>query len=338
MEENTMRYNSSRNRITRSLGVLVGAALVAALVLPSVAQAQSGPTPVAPTVMYLPSSDDLTVTTAYDDSDAGNYFFWTVVDPDDVTGRRATLATADPKRITIDLRGSSDHGTWKASVMAATAVTEMVTQTTAGAVRVYDGSGMPSTSVPMWAKLPTASAMKTSGSPDKVYTHGPATAPENFGYNVTSAGSHLFSWMNAKGDSGLKGYRLEWTKDDPDLASAKWERAKAGDDLSFTSSKSTDSYTLSSADLKKVDEGVYYTFRLSALGKSSADNADYGNDGKVEGDGSDIRLMLGEEASAGTTPTPTPTLPEWAALFLAMLLLGSGAYLLRGRQQGGLTF
>ena len=38
-----------------------------------------------------------------------------------------------------------------------------------------------------------------------------------------------------------------------------------------------------------------------------------------------------------TDPTPTPTLPEWAALFLAMLLLGSGAYLLRGRQQGGLT-
>ena len=33
----------------------------------------------------------------------------------------------------------------------------------------------------------------------------------------------------------------------------------------------------------------------------------------------------------------TPTLPEIAALFLAMLLLGSGAYLLRRRQSGGLT-
>ena len=34
---------------------------------------------------------------------------------------------------------------------------------------------------------------------------------------------------------------------------------------------------------------------------------------------------------------PTPTLPEIAALLLAMLLLGSGAYLLRRRQSGGLT-
>ena len=42
----------------------------------------------------------------------------------------------------------------------------------------------------------------------------------------------------------------------------------------------------------------------------------------------------------GTTemiPMPTPTLPEIALLLLAMLLLGSGAYLLRGRQSGGLT-
>ena len=34
---------------------------------------------------------------------------------------------------------------------------------------------------------------------------------------------------------------------------------------------------------------------------------------------------------------PTPTLPEIALLLLAMLLLGSGVYLLRGRQSGGLT-
>ena len=38
-----------------------------------------------------------------------------------------------------------------------------------------------------------------------------------------------------------------------------------------------------------------------------------------------------------TVPMPTPTLPEIAALFLAMLLVGSGAYLLRRRQSGGLT-
>ena len=39
----------------------------------------------------------------------------------------------------------------------------------------------------------------------------------------------------------------------------------------------------------------------------------------------------------GTPAMPTPTLPEIALLLLAMLLLGSGAYLLRRRQSGGLT-
>ena len=40
---------------------------------------------------------------------------------------------------------------------------------------------------------------------------------------------------------------------------------------------------------------------------------------------------------SGTPAMPTPTLPEIALLLLAMLLLGSGAYLLRRRQSGGLT-
>ena len=38
-----------------------------------------------------------------------------------------------------------------------------------------------------------------------------------------------------------------------------------------------------------------------------------------------------------TVPMSAPTLPEIALLLLAMLLLGSGAYLLRRRQSGGLT-
>ena len=44
-----------------------------------------------------------------------------------------------------------------------------------------------------------------------------------------------------------------------------------------------------------------------------------------------------EEEEDGEGAEPVPTLPEIAALFLAMLLLGSGAYLIRGRQSGGLT-
>ena len=65
-----------------------------------------------------------------------------------------------------------------------------------------------------------------------------------------------------------------------------------------------------------------YTFEVRALGASRAGVGD----------------LHGPSAStAAMMPVPTPTLPEIAALFLAMLLLGSGAYLLRRRQSGGLT-
>ena len=48
-------------------------------------------------------------------------------------------------------------------------------------------------------------------------------------------------------------------------------------------------------------------------------------------------LTSAATAAVSAMPTPTPTLPEIALLLLAMLLLGSGVYLLRGRQFGGLT-
>ena len=71
-----------------------------------------------------------------------------------------------------------------------------------------------------------------------------------------------------------------------------------------------------------LDMGVEYTFELRALSASRAGVGD---------------LHGPSVSTAAMMPTPTPTLPEIAALFLAMLLLGSGAYLLRRRQSGGLT-
>ena len=65
-----------------------------------------------------------------------------------------------------------------------------------------------------------------------------------------------------------------------------------------------------------------YTFEVRGLGASRAGVGD------LHGPSASIDEMM---------PTPTPTLPEIAALFLAMLLVGSGAYLLRRRQSGGLT-
>ena len=74
--------------------------------------------------------------------------------------------------------------------------------------------------------------------------------------------------------------------------------------------------------VEDLDMGVEYTFELRALGASRA------GVGNLHGPSASI-----DEAM----PMPTPTLPEIALLLLAMLLLGSGAYLLRGRQSGGLT-
>ena len=65
-----------------------------------------------------------------------------------------------------------------------------------------------------------------------------------------------------------------------------------------------------------------YTFELTAAGTSSS-----------------TTKVLTSAAASVMVPigmVPTPTLPETAALLLAMLLLGSGAYLLRRRQSSGL--
>ena len=79
------------------------------------------------------------------------------------------------------------------------------------------------------------------------------------------------------------------------------------------------------AQVIDVDPGEH-TFMLRAVGSSD-------NDTSTEDD--DIRGVA--SSAMVTVPMPSPTLPEIAMLLLAMLLLGSGAYLLRGRQSGGLT-
>ena len=72
-----------------------------------------------------------------------------------------------------------------------------------------------------------------------------------------------------------------------------------------------------------LDMGVEYTFEVRGLSDTSRAGV-----GDLHGPSASTAAMM---------PVPTPTLPEIAALFLAMLLLGSGAYLLRRRQSGGLT-
>ena len=112
------------------------------------------------------------------------------------------------------------------------------------------------------------------------------------------------------GSSGMKvtgatSYELRYTADPTDDdAWTDWDTAKSGEVID------------------DLEMGVEYTFEVRALGATRAGVGD----------------LHGPSAStAAMMPVPTPTLPEIAALFLAMLLLGSGAYLLRRRQSGGLT-
>ena len=342
MEENTMRYNSSRDRITRSLGVLVGVALVAALVLPSAVQAQTGGRrPQKPTVAYVISGDDMRVSTTNNvDISTHNYFVFNITDPD--TGIRTQLASNTvpvEKWILVKAGGRTGHGVWEFSIYSVQAgrlhrhPRSPVTSTTPGAIKAYYLPGTQEVDEPDYV-APGSAAPPDATSPTSdttTYTHGPPEAPELFEYSTPAATVNLFSWTDAnKKDSGITGYRLQWTTGEPDLVSTKWESAPDIEETAGT-------YRLTPDDLKKVEEDTAYTFRLRALGSSSYVSTNYGDDRKVAGDPALIMLMLGTPSSTTTPPpTSTPTLPEWAAMFLAMLLLGSGAYLLRGRQQGGL--
>ena len=116
----------------------------------------------------------------------------------------------------------------------------------------------------------------------------------------------------------------------PDARRLVWDKVTGADsyELRYSSDPTDDdewedwATAMSGKVIDDLDMGVEYTFEVRALGASRAGIGD----------------LHGPSAStAAMMPVPTPTLPEIAALFLAMLLLGSGAYLLRRRQSGGLT-
>ena len=135
------------------------------------------------------------------------------------------------------------------------------------------------------------------------YLHGPpATAPTGFTAHNAGPDARRLVWDKVKGPRpmtpGIPPTRPTTTSGHPGMMSTS---GMVVDDL---------------------DMGVEYTFELRALGASRAGVGD------LHGPSASITEMMA---------TTTPTLPEIAALFLAMLLLGSGVYLLRRRQSGGLT-
>ena len=136
------------------------------------------------------------------------------------------------------------------------------------------------------------------------YTHGAPAAPKGFTATLVPPMGVAIIWTPVKGDRGISGY--EYTMD-------AWKTKKDLD-------------TSGSMVVQDVKAGEH-TFMLRAVGTSDNDTSTM--------EGSSIPGMAA--TATVTVPMSTPTLPEIAALFLAMLLLGSGAYLLRRRQSGGLT-
>ena len=135
------------------------------------------------------------------------------------------------------------------------------------------------------------------------YLHGPpAAAPTGFAAYAAGPDARRLVWNEV---TGAASYELRYSSDPTDDDEWEgWDPATSGmvvDDL---------------------DMGMEYTFELRALGASRAGVGD---------------LHSPTASINEAMPVPTPTLPEIALLLLAMLLLGSGAYLLRGRQSGGLT-
>ena len=319
--------------VMSTLRCLVGAALVSALVLPSAVQAQ-GRQPRSPTIAY--TSNDQMKTTVRDAVDAGtDHTFWvfTVENPSGMTTVRAmedSVAPAGTEMFMRDAGGGGGHGKWEATVYSVNAAgqigTRPVTRNTPGAIRVYPVPTNPE-SDPAWVAPINSSATTTSPRSDAtLYTHGRPSAPKLFEYSTPAATVNFFTWTDAnRADSGITGYRLSWTADDPELVRAKWYRAS-----DITGNNGT--YRLSSSDLEDVEEGTEYTFRLVALGVSSFVGAHVGSDNKVAGESSDIMVTLGQPSSGGTTPTPTPALPVFGAFALGAGLLAAGRRRLRRQQ------
>ena len=308
MEETRMRYNvhASRtfhHRITKYLGVLVGAALLVALGLPSAVQAQTTGTPM---VEYDDDLDAFKVSRPHaiiENPDGANDSHWVLEVDGPVSVPDMVEADATGDLFTVQAKGTD--GDWMFRLGSAIPLTG----------EDADGPDAGTT------EGDSADEYKINNQgPWLSYMHGRPDAPEGFDYAMSGT-THLFTWESAipTGQNvGVKSYWLRWTDGDPTLAATKW--TAHGTD---SNPIETDFYRLSSTQAKALKAGETYTFELTALGTSSS-----------------TTKVLTSAAASVMVPigmVPTPTLPETAALLLALLLLGSGAYLLRGRQLTGLT-
>ena len=298
-----MRYTvlTSRtfhHRITRYLGVLVGAALVATLLLPSAVQAQ---TTGLPSAEYMDADDSFTVTTPH--AALGGDERWVLeINAPNVAANAKMLLESMGKGDIFEVQAKGADGNWLFRIGSGTIIDDEDGATT-------DGDSVDEVKI-------------NNQGPWLTYRHGRPEAPADFEYaSRPGAGVYIFTWTDESDTTSVKGlstkegpYAIRWTDGDPLLVTTKWKSGSIAD-KGF--------YQLTSAETKALKDGEMYTFELTVTGESSS-----------------VTKQLTSAAASVMVPigmVPTPTLPETAALLLGLLLLGSGAYLLRRRQSGGLT-
>ena len=288
MRYTVLTFRTFHNRITKDLGVLVGAALVATLGLPAVAQAQ---TPDAPMVVGAGDGEvgsDGTITASWGQplGQTSGQDQWLVeyTEPGVAWDDATELVITDPTTMMTDPPIPANdprihHGVWRFRVS------------------YYDADLDPDNDIDDITPA-------VIGSPSALtdYHHGPPmTAPTGFTAYPAGPDARRLVWDAVPGLM----YELRYTADATDpMEWTAWDDAMSGETV------------------EKLEMGTEYVFELRGSGESRAGVGD------LFGPSATITEMM---------PVPTPTLPEIAALFLAMLLLGSGAYLLRRRQSGGLT-
>ena len=160
------------------------------------------------------------------------------------------------------------------------------------------------------------------------YMHGRPDAPAGFNHAMSGT-THLFTWDNAipmaPNAGGVISYWLRWTDGDPTLAATKWTKHGKASDPGITG----DFYKLSPTQTTALKDGEMYTFELTAAGTSSSTT-------KVLTSAAASQIVPIGTPGTPVTPVPAPTLSEYGALLLGLMLIGGGGYLLRRRQSSGL--
>ena len=314
-----MRYSvhpsrAFRNRIAKSIGVLVAAALVATLGLPGAAQAQS----IDPTVAF---SDGVGFTVEWEASRLAPADNWIV----SLTRPDGTKVAIDRTSDGFPIDGTTEGIANEGSTPGLTVSGTLDATASTGVIVTYGRSDVGTWWVQTdacyveWGEdeddTRTADVDESESScPDDQlitgdsvgYTHGAFPMPMNFAASIVPGGVAL-TWSPVDDDDqGFENYQYRMDEGDEE---GEWKKTNPDGALVVSG----------------VDPGDY-TFMLRVLGVSDND---------LNTKESEVGGMVA--SSDITVPVPTPTLPEIAALFLAMLLLGSGAYLLRRRQSGGLT-